>query len=458
MTSSLTNTPGPQYAQPGTNDVFISYSRRDKAFVQTLDRAFRNIGRDPWIDWDDIRKGEDWWESIKRGIEAANTFIFVVSPDSVASKVCRQEIDYAAQHNKRFLPVIHREGFDPSQAHPSISRHNWLFFRESDSFEQAFQELLHTLDTDLEHVALHTRLLVRALEWEHGGHDSSYLLRGSDLFSAQQWLGQAINKEPRPTDLQAAYVQASLEARLALVRSRQKARWSVVLITVIANLAFIAAGLLQIRYFLIENARMRVEEAVETTLEAALDGIDGEEFAQLARLPPSSQQPLNNPLYRRHQAWIATIHKLVPNSFPETYILSDEPGQVEIVGDIYRLLYPEESYEFRETVAPYQPEMLTGLAYNVQNLSDPYYDEYGERLLSIYGPIRDAEGNAVGGLALQYNDEYVSAIQDYVAVVIRNSCIIAALWFIVSSWLILKATRPPKELLDFGQPASTAKG
>jgi hypothetical protein len=86
------------------NDVFISYSRKDKAFVETLDQTFREFHRDPWIDWDDIQTGEDWWQSICRGIEAADTFVFVITPDSVASEVCRQEIDYAMQCHKRCLP------------------------------------------------------------------------------------------------------------------------------------------------------------------------------------------------------------------------------------------------------------------------------------------------------------------------------------------------------------------
>ena len=137
------NSAPPTNVKPGlsatkNNDVFISYSRKDKDFVASLDKAFRKIGRDPWVDWDDIRKGEDWWQSIKRGIEAADTFLFVVTPDSIASNVCRDEIEYANQCNKRFLPIVRREGFDSQNVHPAISRHNWLFFRETDDLKTAF--------------------------------------------------------------------------------------------------------------------------------------------------------------------------------------------------------------------------------------------------------------------------------------------------------------------------------
>jgi len=41
--------------------------------------------------------------------------------------------------------------------------------------------LIQALDTDLDAVKSHTRILVRALEWDRNGRDSSFLLRGIDL-------------------------------------------------------------------------------------------------------------------------------------------------------------------------------------------------------------------------------------------------------------------------------------
>ena len=67
-------------------DIFISYSRRDKDFVQILHRALLQSHYDTWVDWQDIAPTAEWWNEIKSGIEAAHTCIFVISPDSVASK------------------------------------------------------------------------------------------------------------------------------------------------------------------------------------------------------------------------------------------------------------------------------------------------------------------------------------------------------------------------------------
>lgn len=89
-------------------DVFISYSRKDKAFVQVLNQALIESKYDAWIDWENIPLTADWWAEIEAGIEAADTFIFVISPDSIASQVCGQEIDHAVANNKRLMPIVRR--------------------------------------------------------------------------------------------------------------------------------------------------------------------------------------------------------------------------------------------------------------------------------------------------------------------------------------------------------------
>ncbi|MFZ4556626.1 MAG: toll/interleukin-1 receptor domain-containing protein, partial [Pseudanabaena sp.] len=63
-------------------DVFISYSRKDKDFVSTLHAAFERSQKNTWVDWNNIPLTSDWWAEIEKGIESADTFVFVISPDS----------------------------------------------------------------------------------------------------------------------------------------------------------------------------------------------------------------------------------------------------------------------------------------------------------------------------------------------------------------------------------------
>jgi hypothetical protein len=61
-------------------DVFISYSRKDNSFVHRLDEALKSRGREAWVDWEGIRPTEEFMQAIYCAIEAADTFIFVLTP------------------------------------------------------------------------------------------------------------------------------------------------------------------------------------------------------------------------------------------------------------------------------------------------------------------------------------------------------------------------------------------
>jgi len=81
--------------QNATSSVFISYSRKDKEFVRKLNDSLDLNGIDAWVDWEGIPLSSDWMDEITRAIEGGDAFLFVISPDSLASKVCMEEVDWA---------------------------------------------------------------------------------------------------------------------------------------------------------------------------------------------------------------------------------------------------------------------------------------------------------------------------------------------------------------------------
>ena len=66
-------------------DVFLSYSRRDTDFVKRLADALKERGKDVWVDVNGIRDAEVFPVALRRAIEGSDAFVFVISPDSVAS-------------------------------------------------------------------------------------------------------------------------------------------------------------------------------------------------------------------------------------------------------------------------------------------------------------------------------------------------------------------------------------
>jgi hypothetical protein len=205
------------------NEVFISYSRRDEPFVRKLDAALKKEGRDSWVDWDDIPLSADWWAEIQEGIEAADSFVFVISPDSAESEVCGKEVAYALKHNKRIVPIVYRD-VPAKELPPGLPQLNWAFFRDSDDFDEAFNKLMEAMDTDLGWVKAHTRLTRRAVEWKKKEKNESFLLRGDDLEEAMRHLRQS-ERQPQLTALQQEYIAASSEKQDAdQARALEEAR------------------------------------------------------------------------------------------------------------------------------------------------------------------------------------------------------------------------------------------
>ncbi|RPJ23156.1 MAG: TIR domain-containing protein [Chloroflexi bacterium] len=184
--------------------LFVSYSRRDSVVARKLIEAFRSIDQDVWVDWESIPPAVDWLEQIFRGIEEADAFIFLISPDSIASEVCKVEINKAAQNNKRIIPIVLHD-VHPKNTPESISKLNWTFLRETDNFEEGLAKVKTAIELDLDWLEEHRRLQVRALEW-HRKKDISLLLRGRDLRNAQRMVATATAKDPSATDLQKTYI------------------------------------------------------------------------------------------------------------------------------------------------------------------------------------------------------------------------------------------------------------
>jgi hypothetical protein len=187
------------------SDLFISYSRDDREFVEKLHTAIKSSKRDAWMDTYDIDKGEKFWLTIEQGINAANSFAFVITKTSIEKsggewekQHCRREIEYAAQEKKRIIPIVWVDQFDPNErvedllneeipAHRELKERNWIKFSNED-FESCFSELLKAAEKDIDYVKRHTQLLQNAKKWENGGQSYSDLLRGKSLIDAEDWL------------------------------------------------------------------------------------------------------------------------------------------------------------------------------------------------------------------------------------------------------------------------------
>ena len=69
--------------------------------------------------------------------------------------------------------------------------------------------LVTALETNLDWIRQHTRLLERAAEWDGGGRAVNRLLSGSDIAVAKAWASSRPKAAPEPTSLHLDYIRAS---------------------------------------------------------------------------------------------------------------------------------------------------------------------------------------------------------------------------------------------------------
>ena len=86
--------------------VFVSYSCRNEAFARRVKLDLQDAGLKVCFDRFKIRGGEEWRQSIQRGIERADFVVFCLSPDSLASEVCHWELNITQHAGKLILPIM----------------------------------------------------------------------------------------------------------------------------------------------------------------------------------------------------------------------------------------------------------------------------------------------------------------------------------------------------------------
>ena len=198
---------GVRSVEPKTQ-VFISYSRKDMAFVDKLEAALMARGFEPLIDRTEIYAFEDWWKRIEALIGKADTIVFVLSPDAVASDIALKEVAHAAALNKRFAPVVCRRTND-TDVPQALRRLNFIFFDDPAQFETSADQLAAALQTDIGSIRKHTEYGEAARQWVAEGRPSGLQLRSPALEVAERWAASRPANAPAPTEETLAFIADS---------------------------------------------------------------------------------------------------------------------------------------------------------------------------------------------------------------------------------------------------------
>ena len=85
--------------------VFISYSRRDHGYVDSLVSHIESSGQEVWFDRANLVGGQQWRKQIVSAIKGSDVVIAVLTEYAVRSRNVRKEIDLAEKHRRPIIPV-----------------------------------------------------------------------------------------------------------------------------------------------------------------------------------------------------------------------------------------------------------------------------------------------------------------------------------------------------------------
>lgn len=88
---------------PVSNDVYISYSSKDKAVASTICSSLENQGTRCWIAPRDVPPGAPYMHVLVEGVDSTKAVVLIYSSNTCNSEHISREIDQAS---KQHIPVI----------------------------------------------------------------------------------------------------------------------------------------------------------------------------------------------------------------------------------------------------------------------------------------------------------------------------------------------------------------
>ena len=145
--------------------VFLSYSWKDKTFVNKLYDGLSNKGVTVWLDEKNMKPGDDIYESISKGISLYDKMVLICSKESLAEswwvdreidRILAKERELMKERGERInllIPIMIDDFiFEWKGAKKEeIKRYQIGDFQEwenEEKFEKALTDLIHALNVD----------------------------------------------------------------------------------------------------------------------------------------------------------------------------------------------------------------------------------------------------------------------------------------------------------------------
>jgi hypothetical protein len=222
--------------------------------------------------------------------------------------------------------------------------------------------------------------------------------------------------------------------------------------------------------FSTEEALDRITEDLVGTMQAAADGIDGNQLQQLFDEGVLREDGYTDDArYWDQVDWLGTVHNIEPRAALYTYRAGEEPNELIFITSSGAVADPPFGATFRESWIPdsadeiasnmaglqattLQTKGRAGCTYGAKGCRlQPYGDQWGQ-WVSAFTPVTNSNGEVVAALGVDFQADYVREVQDS----IRSRTLVAfgityAVLFALVYSLSSLITRPIKMLTDVAE-------
>lgn len=109
------------------NKIFLSYSYKDRPWVEEFATALKKEGIDVWFDPFEISLGENIRERLQSALRSCSVLIVILSANSAKSPWIFFELGAAVADNKKIIPIVID---DIGQAHLPLPLTKYQYLRE----------------------------------------------------------------------------------------------------------------------------------------------------------------------------------------------------------------------------------------------------------------------------------------------------------------------------------------
>ncbi len=123
--------------------IFVSYSHKDRKFIEKVIAALQKNGYRVWFD-EGIEVGTEWPQSIATRIKDCSIFLAFISNNSLASQNCTREINYAIKHRKEPVAIYMEDVYLSEGMDMQLSSIQSMYFNRFTTMDAFLAELVST--------------------------------------------------------------------------------------------------------------------------------------------------------------------------------------------------------------------------------------------------------------------------------------------------------------------------